>query len=625
MARWDATYDPKTHARRHRLAPNFGHALMVPVVLGAYRMIGLSGSLYSPCGWWPIHVEPNVIPFELEHGIEGGRKTFNEEHFSQAARQQKTIRGSYSGYAHLFAPIVCDGRMLGVLTTGPIAHARPTSRDVKERWHWMTGRKGHPSDPEFAAYLATTLSSLVLDRRQDRIFENILTTLAGLLSGAGSAEQLVNRAEKLLVQLSPVRRIERTWTAVQTLLDDRSPRMLYSPWREGERRDIGFSRPVEHILVGLTVSSRPGLDQVDEAIVRDAFQRAAVDLARDAGGVIAGQVGDHGVVFLMEGDGKGRMRAKIRNLVDGATALARERFGLAVHFGASTAAESLPLSRNFHAALGAAESALTGGARLVVAETGARRPYRPLWHQQQELARLAEERPNLLPARFDRYLEAVALHVGYRFEPALAHLEVGFSRMAEALVKSGALDERSMVTMSEGLARLAAEVRTVSELFTAYRRVVTDLSTAVLRPVLARQDRHLQNALDYIRDHYTEALCFKKVAQVAGFNPSYFSELFRKREGVTFERYVLGLRLERAKQLLARTEHDVTRIASLCGFNSPQYFCRAFRRAVGRSPLAYRASPEPIDPKVKKRSRRARDERTAAWSDQPSRSSQSTG
>jgi AraC-like DNA-binding protein len=592
--RWEFSYDPRAKARRHRLAPGVGHSLMVPVVLGAYRLLGLSGSLYSHVGWWPIHLEPNIIPFELEHGREAERQAFNDRHFAEVERQLKPVRGLHAGHLHLFAPIVSHGAMLGLLTTGPIALTRPTSNDVTERWRWLTGRQGHPSDPEFAAFLSTTLSSVVLDKGRDRIFESLLGLVAKLLSGQGSAEQMVNEAERLLVKLAPVRRIERTWTAVQTLLDDRSPRMLYSAWRQGERQDVGFSRPVDHILVGLTVSPRPGPDPVDEAIRRDAFQRAAVDLARSAGDVIAGQVGDHGVVFLLAGDKAQGSPRKVRELAERAATLARQRFGLSAHFGASIASEALPLSRSYHAALGAAESALTDGNRLEIAEAGARHPDRPLWHLQQQLASLAEERPNLLPARFDRYLESVALHAGYRFEPALAHLEVGFQRMAEALVKSGALDEKSMVSMTDGLARVAAEVRTVSELFTAYRRAVADLSEAVLHPVPARQDRHLQGAVEYIRQHFTQPLSFKKVARVAGFNATYFSELFRKREGVTFEKYVLGLRLERAQQLLARTKHDVGRVAILCGFNSPQYFCRAFRRTVGRAPLDYRANPQVV-------------------------------
>ena len=36
-------------------------------------------------------------------------------------------------------------------------------REILERWHGLTGRHGHPSDPEFAHYIAMTLDALVLD------------------------------------------------------------------------------------------------------------------------------------------------------------------------------------------------------------------------------------------------------------------------------------------------------------------------------------------------------------------------------------------------------------------------------------------------------------------------------
>ncbi|HEV8245312.1 MAG TPA: AraC family transcriptional regulator, partial [Polyangiaceae bacterium] len=39
-----------------------------------------------------------------------------------------------------------------------------------------------------------------------------------------------------------------------------------------------------------------------------------------------------------------------------------------------------------------------------------------------------------------------------------------------------------------------------------------------------------------------------------------------------------------------RTKTPVTRVATLCGFNSPQYFSHAFREAIGTSPLEYRTS-----------------------------------
>src|SRR5262249_42317617 len=76
-------------------------------------------------------------------------------------------------------------------------------------------------------------------------------------------------------------------------------------------------------------------------------------------------------------------------------------------------------------------------------------------------------------------------------------------------------------------------------------------------------------------------------ARLAGFAPNYFSALFRQRQGVTFERYVSDLRVERAKQLLASSTLSVARVGELSGFSSAQYFSKVFRRSVGarRSPI----------------------------------------
>jgi AraC-like DNA-binding protein len=70
---------------------------------------------------------------------------------------------------------------------------------------------------------------------------------------------------------------------------------------------------------------------------------------------------------------------------------------------------------------------------------------------------------------------------------------------------------------------------------------------------------------------------------------------------MTFEQYLRGLRLERAKQLLASTRLQVSRVAELSGFNSLQYFCRVFGKAHGMTPIEYRKSPRTI-PEVTRKS-----------------------
>ncbi len=118
------------------------------------------------------------------------------------------------------------------------------------------------------------------------------------------------------------------------------------------------------------------------------------------------------------------------------------------------------------------------------------------------------------------------------------------------------------------------------------------MSDAVRRPVPARQSRSLQRAVMHIHKHYRESLGLAAVSRVAGFAPNYFSALFKQREGMTFERYVRQLRIERAKQLLASTDLDMQRIAQLSGLGTRQYLARMFRRVLGMTPLEYRLRAE---------------------------------
>ena len=188
----------------------------------------------------------------------------------------------------------------------------------------------------------------------------------------------------------------------------------------------------------------------------------------------------------------------------------------------------------------------------------------------------------------NRYLDLVAIHAGYRIEAVTVHLESGLERLAESLVVSGALSRTVYDALWVDLARSAKKANNLRELFSVYRRAVADLEQAVREPTEAQRERNLRRAVAYIRDHVTEPLTLEHMAKLAGFAPAYFSRLFKQRERVTFARYVSDLRVERAKQLLTRTNLSTLRVAQLCGFSSSQYFHHVFRRGTNLSPLAYR-------------------------------------
>jgi AraC-like DNA-binding protein len=563
-----------------------------------FQVLRVSAAIYSAEPGWLItdspqwralHTEPDVIPFEVQHGIEAERYSYNARCMAQARRQRKAVLGVYLGLSDLFVPILRGKRVLGILASGPFGTARPTSAEVLERWRRLTGHQGHPADPEFAHYLSMTLSTLVLEAPQVSAFSRFLTCFARLMAGEGDPVALLAEADALRGTLENARLVERMWTAARSMVHEWTHRSWSSPHVAGDLKRLGLATAPDQLVVGLMVSLQRDADPVDDLMRRDAFQRACVALAQSEGAMLSGQVGDHGVTFLSGArESAAKSRKKLLGLADKAATLAKNRFAIRLHLGVSPLPGSAPLSTHYESALGAAEEALSQRARIVHAAPGPRRPNPALGELRRQLRELGEHRPDLLPARFDRFIEAVTMRSGYRLELARAHLEAGLERIEEALVGGGALEASSFDDACAELERAAREARTVTDLLAAYRRMVTDLSEAVHHPAQAHQDRRVRRAITHVERHYSEKLTLAAVARVAGFAPNYFSRLFKQRERVTLELYIRGLRIARAKQLLASTDLEVKRVAQLSGFATQHYFARVFRRAVGTTALAFR-------------------------------------
>jgi AraC-like DNA-binding protein len=579
------------------------YAFLVPGLANLFQALRVSAAIREEdhprvtegFGWRAIHsTATSIFDLEVAHGVLGERHRYNARAMQSAKRSRKLVRGEHAGASDLFVPIILGGRVPAILVTGPFSRAWPTSEEVLSRWHAITGRQGHPSDPQFASYVATTLETLVLEGGLALSFERFVVCFTRLIAGREAAAPLVAEADSLREKLEGARFVDRTWEAASSMIDEGTALAWSSAARHGDLERLGVDKMPDRVLVGLVVGRSGETDPVDEALRRHAFQRACVDLARRRGEVISGRIGDHGVTFLSAESGSSeRRRTKLVDLAERAAALAKRKFGLDLYAGLSTLPSGVALSAHYQTALGATEVALSRGERIVLSSADVRGPKVSLHDQRRHLGDVLEERPDELPARFDRYLEAVALRCSHRLEPARAHLEAGFERLAEKLIDSGALDEKSFADACEGLDRAAQEARTLADLFAVYRRVVSDLAKAVQRPTEARHDRSLERARTHIDRHYSEKLNRDAVARLAGFAPTYFSELFRRREGVTFEKYVRRLRVERAKHLLVSTKLELARVAELSGLGGKSYLVRVFKREVGTTPMAYRRRGRP--------------------------------
>ncbi|HEV8246119.1 MAG TPA: AraC family transcriptional regulator, partial [Polyangiaceae bacterium] len=407
-----------------------------------------------------------------------------------------------------------------------------------------------------------------------------------LALGKGNQQALSDEANVLKARLAETRTIERTWETARSMVDERSARQWSSPSLKPHLKRLAVEKPLEHVLVGFATSAREQ-DAISGMLKTYAFQRECVDGLRPRKDVVWGPVGDHGVMLLFGGVRGARVRRAAEEMARSVAALARRRFGLAFHVGVSAPSVPASLPARYEQALAAAEQALWEGRSLLHAEPRAR-SRSSLRHARRNLGVVSAKRPQALAAEFARYSEAVAIHSGYRVEPARAHLEAGFDKVAETLLSQAALDEIGYEDLCEKLERAARDAATLGALAAAYRPAIADLVSLVENPARAQQDRSLSKSLSFIREHFAGPITLTQAARVAGFAPAYFCRLFKKREGTTFEAYLRRLRVERAKELLTGTELGIARVAELSGFALRSHFHRVFSQAVGSTPRAYR-------------------------------------
>jgi AraC family transcriptional regulator len=92
-----------------------------------------------------------------------------------------------------------------------------------------------------------------------------------------------------------------------------------------------------------------------------------------------------------------------------------------------------------------------------------------------------------------------------------------------------------------------------------------------------------------IRDS-VEAPSLAELADLCGLSRRQLMRAFKEETGQTIGAYAQEMALERAKNLLRETDLPVAEVASRVGFATATSFATAFRRSIGGTPRAFRAS-----------------------------------
>lgn len=112
---------------------------------------------------------------------------------------------------------------------------------------------------------------------------------------------------------------------------------------------------------------------------------------------------------------------------------------------------------------------------------------------------------------------------------------------------------------------------------------------------MAVQNSEIDEVIAFIHQHIDEPLSLTRLAKYAAYSPYHFSRIFKERIGLPPQYYVSSLRLQRAKDLLLRTNLSVRDIGLMIGQQSLGTFTTRFTERVGVTPADFRNQAQQAD------------------------------
>jgi AraC-like DNA-binding protein len=129
------------------------------------------------------------------------------------------------------------------------------------------------------------------------------------------------------------------------------------------------------------------------------------------------------------------------------------------------------------------------------------------------------------------------------------------------------------------------------EIQSQYTAVLTHLIThhadpRLTLPPIGRERHEIRRLRAYLNENYAEPISLTTLAELVHWTPFYLLRVFRNEVGLPPHAYLETVRIERARQMVARGI-PLAQIAYDTGFSSQSHFTTTFKRLVGVPPGQY--------------------------------------
>jgi AraC-like DNA-binding protein len=190
--------------------------------------------------------------------------------------------------------------------------------------------------------------------------------------------------------------------------------------------------------------------------------------------------------------------------------------------------------------------------------------------------------------RFTRALEQLAagIHVAADLDEARGQALTFLAVVTAGMLESGGSRELHRVQLEA--ARALEELETVTEI----AGKIVELCERTTEPLFSIPDTpsaHLMDrALSIVDRNFAKDLSDSAIAEQLGLSTSHFRFLFKQATGSPFHKYVIAVRLEKARMMLLEQGLPVSQVAAAVGFTGLSHFSRAFTQRFSASPTNLR-------------------------------------
>jgi two-component system response regulator YesN len=122
----------------------------------------------------------------------------------------------------------------------------------------------------------------------------------------------------------------------------------------------------------------------------------------------------------------------------------------------------------------------------------------------------------------------------------------------------------------------------------AVYQVIEDLGRFIKNNRKSREKQYLYEIKNYIEQYYYREIKLKFFADRYFLSKEYLSKLFKEEFGYNIYEYLLRIRMEQARKLLADPEVKVVSVAGHLGYHDQYYFSKAFKTYYGITPTEFR-------------------------------------